>query len=111
MPSDRPSLVASLRKPTPEEAREAFLRGESPGTADAASDLREQPVAVPPRQQTEARVHATFKMKVRNHRRLKKLSGLIERDMVEILEEALEPHLDRLIDQHGLRDTFNHLDC
>ena len=50
-------------------------------------------------------------MKVRNHRRLKKLSGLIERDMVDILEEALEPHLDRLIDQHGLRDTFIKLDC
>jgi chromatin segregation and condensation protein Rec8/ScpA/Scc1 (kleisin family) len=104
MPSDRPSLVASLRKPTPEEVKEAFLRGDpAPVEAEAPPPVMRKAV--------EPRVHATFKMKVRNHRRLKKLSGLIERDMVEILEEALEPHLDRLIDQHGLRDTFTKLDC
>jgi hypothetical protein len=57
------------------------------------------------------RLHATFNMKARNHRRLKKLSGLIERDMVDILEQALEPHLERLIEEHGLRDTFIKLDC
>lgn len=109
MPSDRPSLVASLRKPTREEVEEAFLRGDAAPMTGAAP----APAAPPAvgRRQPEPRIHATFKMKVRNHRRLKKLSGLIERDMVDILEEALEPHLDRLIDEHGLRDTFTKLDC
>ena len=109
MPSDRPSLVASLRKPTPEDAKEAFLRGDTPAAAqvpDVVSAAR-----TGSRKIVEPRIHATFKMKVRNHRRLKKLSGLIERDMVEILEEALEPHLDRLIEEHGLRETFTQLDC
>ena len=108
MPSERPSLVASLRKPTPEEAREAFLRGDAAQGVQPAADQQQQP---PARRTAEPRIHATFKMKARNHRRLKKLSGLIERDMVEILEEALEPHLERLIDDHGLRDTFTKLDC
>lgn len=109
MPSDRPSLVASLRKPTPEEAKEAFLRGETAPMAAPVETI--EPDTARGRKAAEPRIHATFKMKARNHRRLKKLSGLIERDMVEILEEALEPHLDQLIDQHGLRDTFNKLDC
>ena len=109
MPSERPSLVASLRKPTPEEAREAFLRGDAaPPTAPPETAL---PQLQAGRKTAEPRIHATFKMKARNHRRLKKLSGLIERDMVEILEEALEPHLDRLIDEHGLREMFTKLDC
>ena len=108
MPSDRPSLAASLRKPTPEELKEAFLRGE---TAPVADEPEAEPAVVPARKAVEPRLHATFKMKARNHRRLKKLSGLIERDMVDILEEALEPHLERLIDEHGLRDTFVKLDC
>ena len=110
MPSDRPSLVASLRKPTSEEAKEAFIRGEAP-QSPLPSEPAAQPVEPIYRKSPEPRVHATFKMKVRNHRRLKKLSGLIERDMVDILEEALEPHLDSLIDKHGLRDTFTKLDC
>jgi hypothetical protein len=109
MPSDRPSLVASLRKPTPEEVKDAFLRGDSV-TAQPPAEAPDIPEP-PSRKTVEARIHATFKMKSRNHRRLKKLSGLIERDMVDILEEALEPHLDRLVDQHGLRDTFTKLDC
>ena len=104
MPSDRPSLAASLRKPTPEEIQDAFLRGEP--VAEPAPEP--EPVR---RKAVEPRLHATFKMKARNHRRLKKLSGLIERDMVDILEEALEPHLERLIEEHGLRDTFIKLDC
>ena len=110
MPSERPSLVGSLRKPTPEEAREAFLRGDAAPAAQASAEASQRP-QTGGRKTAEPRIHATFKMKARNHRRLKKLSGLIERDMVEILEEALEPHLDRLIDEHGLRDTFTQLDC
>ena len=110
MPSERPSLVASLRKPTPEEAREAFLRGDAAPAVQPPADSP-QPPQTGGRRTAEPRIHATFKMKARNHRRLKKLSGLIERDMVEILEEALEPHLERLIDEHGLRDTFTKLDC
>jgi hypothetical protein len=111
MPSDRPSLAASLRKQTPEEMKEAFLRGEPVLEAPtaAAPALESEPVRG--RKPSEPRLHATFKMKARNHRRLKKLSGLIERDMVDILEEALEPHLEQLIDQHGLRDTFVKLEC
>ena len=109
MPSERPSLVASLRKPTPEEAREAFLRGDASAVQPPADSPH--PPQTGSRRTAEPRIHATFKMKARNHRRLKKLSGLIDRDMVEILEEALEPHLERLIDEHGLRDTFTKLDC
>lgn len=110
MPSDRPSLAASLRKQTPEEMKDAFLRGETvldPVHTGYPSDAEPAPVRKP----AEPKLHATFKMKARNHRRLKKLSGLIERDMVDILEEALEPHLERLIDEHGLRETFVKLDC
>jgi hypothetical protein len=110
MPSERPSLVASLRKPTPEEAKEAFLRGDAAPVVQVPVD-GSQPRPILGRKNTEPRIHATFKMKIRNHRRLKKLSGLIERDMVEILEEALEPHLEHLINEHGLRDTFTKLDC
>ena len=110
MPSERRSLAASLRKPTPEEAREAFLRGDAAASAQAPLEVAQQP-QTGGRKTAEPRIHATFKMKARNHRRLKKLSGLIERDMVEILEEALEPHLERLIDEHGLRGTFTQLDC
>ena len=109
MPSERPGLVASLRKPTPEEAREAFLRGDAPASPAAAETAPAPQTGG--RRTAEPRIHATFKMKARNHRRLKKLSGLIERDMVEILDEALEPHLERLVDQHGLRETFTKLDC
>lgn len=111
MPSDRPNLAASLRKPTAEELKEAFLRGET--TPGEASDAGPESPADSPRtgKNVEPRLHATFKMKARNHRRLKKLSGLIERDMVDILEEALEPHMARLIEEHGLRDTFQKLGC
>jgi hypothetical protein len=102
-------LAGSLRKPTPEEIKDAFLRGET-AVVEAPAPVTE-PEIVRGRKAVEPRLHATFKMKTRNHRRLKKLSGLIERDMVDILEEALEPHLERLIEEHGLRDTFVKLDC
>ena len=72
MPSDRPSLAASLRKPTPEEAREAFLRGDAATASTAEAAPLPHPVG---RKAAEPRIHATFKMKARNHRRLKKLSG------------------------------------
>jgi predicted DNA-binding protein len=101
-------LVDSLRKPATPDAREAFVRGEDnpeqlaiPNPSPAAS------VASP--ELPVRRTQATFRLKEPTHKRLKKVSSLLDRDMLEIAEEGIERYLEELIDQNGLREVVSRL--